>query len=276
MTPLLCLSPVMLEQSFPRDDDQLSTAALALGNILGAVANGDARLILTATLRQFVEEEIDWSSPKTQGVLREIYRTFNQLFLTTPQELLQLDLSEVSGHEPHPSPLGTDPTEGLIVFWRDEVGRLLVLHDKCASNNRFFIGIACEKAFSGGEPNSYLNPSGARAFPLVGPSQLINLEDGYEWILPANAHQIIIAFDDVKRNYRAIGGVRFEPPSSGGSHYKVHFNGCRSWPCDYNWGRHIDDKMLDELKTHCSLPLNVIKYALRHGTLPERRIRLPI
>ncbi|MBS0158915.1 MAG: hypothetical protein JSS26_10070 [Nitrospira sp.] len=249
--------------------------AESLGNIVKCIQDKEAYLILTQTLREFVTE-IDWSSPKAQGVLREIYRLFSQLFLTTPGKLLQIDVSTVTGHQPHPLPIGTLPDQGLIELWCDEIGRLLVLHDRSLKGNGFFIGIACEKGFAGDLCNSYFNPTGKRAFPLVGPPQLSDLEDGYEWVLPSNSHQIEISFDDVKRHFKAIGGVRFEPPRSGGTHFKVHFGNCRPWTCDINWGRSIGENVLNELKPLCNLPLLVIKYALRNGSLPPQRIRLDV
>jgi len=33
MPTLLCLSPVILDQSFPRDDDELNLVAIALGEL---------------------------------------------------------------------------------------------------------------------------------------------------------------------------------------------------------------------------------------------------
>lgn len=274
MPPLLCPSPVILDHSFPRDDYQLRTAALSLGNLLSCIQSGQSVLILTATLRDFIKD-IDWNSPMNHGLLREIYKTFSQLLLTRPRELLQVDVSSISGHMPHPLTKGTLPDKGNVEFWSDEVGRLLTLHDRRISGNEFFIGVACELAFAGDALNSYTNPTGARTFPLVGPSDLSNLQDCYEWDLPANVHQIIISFDDVKHNYRVIGGSSFVCPKSG-SHYMVHFPGKRSWSCDFNWGSHIGENMLDELKSLCPYPLNVIKYALHTGALPVRKMRLPI
>lgn len=274
MPPLLCPSPTILDHSFPRDDYELRTAAVSLGNIISCSQSGRSRIVLTPILRDFIAD-MDWTSPRNQGILRDIYKAFSHLLLTAPRDLLQIDVSSISGHMPHPLPQGTSPDKGNVEFWSDEVGRLLILHDGCITGNRFFIGVACESAFADGALNSYTNPTGARTFPLVGPSDLSNLEDCYEWDLPANIHQVVISFDDVKRNYRAIGASAFENPKNG-SHFMVHFIGARPWPCDSHWKDHIDEKFLDELKPLCGYPLNVIKYALQNGVLPLRKLRLPI
>ena len=128
MPPLLCPSPVILDHSFPRDDYQLRTAALSLGNLLSCIQSGQSVLILTATLREFIKD-IDWNSPRNHGLLREIYKTFSQLLLTTPRELLQVDVSSVSGHMPHPLPKGTLADKGNVGCCRFQRHPVRCMHE---------------------------------------------------------------------------------------------------------------------------------------------------
>jgi hypothetical protein len=71
-----------------------------------------------------------------------------------------------------------------------------------------------------------------------------------------------------------LGGVSFESPSGGGSHYKLRFPSNHCWTSDRNWGNDIGDNVLKQLKNYCSYPLTVIKVALVTGGLPKRHLRL--
>ena len=272
MPPLICPSPAILDHSFPRSEAQLKGAAIALGQIMKSVQTNNATLVLTKILREFVQR-IDWTQ-KHQALLREIYRFLSQLYLQTNKNLLVLDVSWVKNHKPHPIPLGTEE-DGQVLDWADELGKLLLLHDQSIKTKRFFIGIACEKAFSGDMVNSYCTMT-ERAFPLVGPQQLALLEDSYEWEVPPDAHGKTVGFDDVKQNFKSIGGSSFEAPSRGGSHYKLRFSSNACWVCDRNWGNDIGDNVLNQLKDHSGLPLPVIKFALLNGNLPRKRLRIKL
>ena len=59
MPPLICGSPLILDQSFPRDEEELSAVARALGEIEKQLENNDIHLVLTEGLAQIVEE-FDW------------------------------------------------------------------------------------------------------------------------------------------------------------------------------------------------------------------------
>lgn len=113
------------------------------------------------------------------------------------------------------------------MFWSDEMGKILWIHDSCCHREIFFVGIACEFAFSGEEPGTYHNPDNSRAFPLVGPDDLDTLDDAYDWDTPYDIHQKQVSFDAARKRCTVIGATGIEPPSSG-SHYKVKFKGQRS------------------------------------------------
>lgn len=271
MPPLLCPGPIILDHTFPRSERELQIVATALGNLVEHATKKSTYLILSDTLRNFVID-LNWENTNT-ALLVEVHRFLIQLFLHPHPNVRMLSVAEIEARYPHPIPSHTS-REGRVSLWASELGKLLVLHDSRSQTNGYFIGVACERAFAGLELGTYSNDESARrAFPLVGPEQLADLEDCYEWEVPASAHRITIGFGDVQRNYPAIGAIGFEKPS-GGSHYKVRFRDGKCWPCDKNWGKSIGENMLDELKQYCSYPLPVIKIALSCGSLPKRRFRL--
>jgi hypothetical protein len=272
MPPLLCLSPVLIDQSFPRDDDQLRTVAAALGEVFSQIRLGTAKLVLTLTLREFLDN-VDFVNTRNRGLLQQIYRDLSQMFLQTHGNVVIGDVKLVSAYNKHPVPLSASKL-GFVEFWSDELGKLLVLHDRKIKGNEFFLGVACDSAFSGGSLGSYDQMTSQRSFPLVGPKELCTvLEDAYEWDLPPHCHQIKIGVEDIRRNFRHIGGIELEPPDKD-SHYKVHFPNGLWWTLDHNWGRDIGDNVLKQLKSKSGLPLDVIKYCLKEGKIPRQKLRL--
>lgn len=271
MPPLLTPSPVIIDQSFPRTDDQLRTVSAALGNLVKAVDEDLAHLLLTDTLRQFVDG-FNWDQPPgVQGLLREIHLLLTQWFLQPHEKIRVVDTSDVAEYVPHPVP--TDCTsEGLIVFWSDEMGRMLVLHDLRAKHGEFFLGVACAIGFAGGPVAGYQAQQGARCFPMVDPEGVNNLADAYEWEIPEGFQSRPVGFAEALKNCRSIGAIKVEEPRRD-SHYKIRFAGARPWLLDRNIDP-VPERYISELQTITGLAKPVIEFALIHGKLPNRKCRL--
>ena len=136
---------------------------------------------------------------------------------------------------------------------------------------RFCVAVACDFAFSGGDLGSYADPVPHQHFPLVGPSELVTIENFDTWDIPIDLHQRLVSFYDAKRNLPVIGGILAD--KAVGSHFKVTFPGAvRSWPLDYNVDP-IPDRFLDQLPTLVKLPMSAIKYALIFGEMPKKKPR---
>lgn len=276
MPPLICGSPVLLDHSFPRDRKEIAAVAITLGEIQRQLRNDDVHLILTSELTNIIQS-FDWESrtddPHLKALLRDIWRYLNEWFLTPHNRLIQINLSDVKDYKSHPTPKGCS-TAGLVEIWADEVGRLLTLHDKCCPKQYYFIGIACEQAYSGLPPNTYDNPK-QRCFPLVGPKDIQDrLIDAYDWQKDSNTHRQKVYVKDFLNNYKAIGGISNENPNKG-SHCQIKFRGKRTWTLDVKIDP-IPDKFLRELIPITGYPLDVIKYVLLNGCIPELILRLPV
>ncbi|MEY4706207.1 MAG: hypothetical protein RL042_2412 [Nitrospirota bacterium] len=238
------------------------------------IRSGNARLVLTLTLRDFLDD-YDFVNAGNRGLLHQIYRDLKQMFLQTHGSIVVGDVKLAGDYTMHPIPVSASNV-GFAEFWSDELGRLLVLHDRKIKGDEFFLGVACDSAFSGGSLGSYAQASGQRAFPLVGPKELTTvLQDAYEWDLPPHCHKIVIGVEDVRRNFRCINGIALDPPDKD-SHYKVHFDDGACWTFDHNWGRDIGDNVLKQLKGKgkSKMPLDAIKYCLKEGKVPSRKLRL--
>jgi hypothetical protein len=133
----------------------------------------------------------------------------------------------------------------------------------------FFVGIACEQAFTTGRPNVWQN--GDRSFPLVGPAQIPILEDAYDWeSLPSDLHLKLVTLADARNHVHLLGATTIDQ-CDGDSHYKVNFPGERPWTLDYNVDP-VPDDFVRELVTITRLPLAIIRTALIYGYMPRKNV----
>jgi len=266
--PLLCPSPLILDQSRQRDAAELKRIAIALGTIAEMVSDDRARVLLTPVLRDVVREFAGqpW---KYHDLLQDIFRLLSQWFLQKHDGLVELDPSSVTGHVPHPVPAGC--AGELVMFWADEMGKLLIAHDECGPRRGFSIGIACDKGFAGEQIGEYgLGSAGQRTFPLVDPSTAGSLLDAYEWDYDRNVQNKKVTIQAAKSNCFVLGCTRVLQPRRD-SHCKFIFPGKRSWTLSVN-----DDPVpiayLQELCSITGYPLKVIRHALVTGSLPRRKL----
>lgn len=270
MTPLLLPSPAILDHSFPRSEAELYIVAAALGELELITEKNAAHIVMTPILGQLVES-FDWLTVSEKPVLLEIYRLLNQWFLQSHDALHVIRRFPEEPYKPHPIPSCVSG-DGLAEFWRDEVGKLLLIHDQSSEGAEFYIGIPCAHAFSGLGKSHYMDDEQGRRFPIIGPTELGALSDGFRWSLPSGVHSWSVSFANARKNLFSIGASEIVSPS-GGSHYRVKFPGARCWTLDPN-DDPIPDTYLDQLTKITPYPLNVIRYALNTGKLPERIFRL--
>lgn len=270
MPPLICAPTAILDQSFPRNRTELQRISLAVGNIQGQLDRNEIHLILSDQLIKCLDK-FDWNVRDGYELLQQIYIHISQWYLSGNSRTERISLSDVKVYCPHPLPKGCIGT-GLLESWSQEVGKMLAKHDKCCRRSHFFIGVACESAYSGSDKGSYDNPMGIRTFPLVGPDEIVILDDAYEWDVPPDIIRRSIFQEHVKSNYQAIGATKIQPPSRD-SHYKVIFSGKRSWTFTANIDP-VPPRFLDELVRITGYPLPAIKYALIEGHLPNIRLCL--
>ncbi|MDC3962566.1 hypothetical protein KEG38_52600 [Polyangium jinanense] len=262
----------MLDQSFPRTEEELNEAVDTLSALQEWMERDDAHILLTSVLEGFVEH-FEWSQTTTIPLLMEVYRLLQQWILSPNERIIRLRLEHVQLTVAHPLPSRCTSESLLVGYWADELGKVLSLHDQTGVFG-YFIGIACPGGFSGGIVDCYALPPN-RAFPIVGPAQVGSLEDAYEWVLPDGIHRREVSFKLAHKNVYTIGASEVKSPSGGGSHYIVKFDGKRSWTLDRN-----DDPLppafLNQLVDIAGYPLDVIRYALTEGRLPRRLLRLRV
>ena len=265
MPPLLCGSPCILDQSFPRDNRELGIVAETLGELERLVSENRVHLVLTESLADLVSE-IDWQSRGGQyPVLIEIHRLLLAWFLQPHERLVRIDTTSVQQAPVHPLPGGVLDS-GWASLWAEELGKLLVMHDRVCRPG-FCVGVACEQGFSTGHPNVW--QVGDRAFPLVGPEQIPELEDAYEWEpSPSDLHRRLVTLSDAIKNVHLIGATTVDRPHRD-SHYKVHFTGARPWTLDANVDP-VPETHVSELVAITGLPLSVIRTALVYGYMLRR------
>jgi hypothetical protein len=271
MPPLLCPSPEILDQSREREGDELQRIAVALGSIVETVSVGAAHVLLTPILREVVSgfARQPW---KHHGLMLEVYRLLSYWFLQRHDALVELDVSSVTDYDAHAVPVGCTKG-GLVPFWADELGRLLVIHDECGPSNGFSIGIACDRAFAGEPLGAFDGAHAGRVFPLVGPDQVKSvLLDAYEWEIDRNLIRKHISLRLARENCFALGATKVLPPERD-SHFKFVFPG---HPRNWTLSRNDDPVPVRYLRQLCDItgyPLGVVRHALLAGVLPGKRLR---
>jgi hypothetical protein len=271
MPPLLCPSPAILDQSRERQVDELQRIAVALGSIEGIISDGSVHVVLTPVLREVVGEFAlqPW---KHHGLMLEVYRLLSEWFLKKHDALIELDLSGVTNYQPHPVPADCTRDQ-LVMFWSDELGRLLIVHEECGPPGGFSIGVACDKAFAGEPLGAYGEAQAGRAFPLVGPEQVKSvLLDAYEWEIDKDVIRRHISLRAARANCFALGATEVLPPQRD-SHFKFIFPGRpRNWTLSSN-DDPVPIRYVRQLCEITGYPLGVVRQTLLLGALPRRRLR---
>ncbi|WP_375745468.1 hypothetical protein NR800_12025 [Corallococcus interemptor] len=267
MPSLLLPSPTLLDQSFPRTNEELKVISVSLSGMLELVREGECGLLSTEALRDFVEK-FDWDRTGPYPLLMDIYRFLSQMLLYPSDYVFEVDVSGATGNMLHPTPTACS-SRGLSGDWSIEAGKVLELHLRHSGLQDAHIGVACAQAFAGEAKDSYAVQ--VPAFPLVGPDDIGSLSDAYEWNVPSDIHQKSISFAEVRKNCFAIGATEILMPK-GSSHYMVKF-ARRPWPLDCNTDP-VPERFLGQLEDITGYPLPVIKTALIYGALPSKRPKI--
>lgn len=272
MPPLLLLSPVILDHSFPRTQSELRLVALAIGEVQETVDAKHAAMLTTSALNEYIEL-FDWEGNSQFPQLQLIHSHLSQLVLRNSPYHVPPTLLDGLDSEPHPVP-STTSRDGLSEEWAIEVGRILVLHDDAVSDGSFFIGVACELAFAGHDSKGYReHPDTNRSFPLIGPADVLKLANAFVSDIPGDFAHRRISFECAKNHIGVLGGELHNP--KGGSHYTVEFPKGFKWTLDRNHNP-VLDRHLKQVATNLSLELCCVKYALLTRKMPPTKCRLPV
>jgi hypothetical protein len=219
-------------------------------------------------------EDFDWQDvgPKRLSILRDVYRAVTEIIVRNGAASILLSLPDTNPVVAHPLPDSCLITDGLTAIWQEEAGKLLNVHEAKRAHDSPFVGVPCERAFADGVIGRYASNSCSACLPLVGPCTLHVLADGEEWVLDRNEVNAPVTFQLARKNLACLGGKIKRP--HGGSHYKVSFRGApRPWVLDPN-DDPVPDAYLNELPALCGFPIDVVRFALLHGRLPQKRSKL--
>lgn len=225
-------------------------------------------ILLTRVLSEFIlnlEQAFCWEVVARYPEVQVIYRVLAELGLQQ-HGVRRVDVAVVKLVHTHPLPSGIE-SNTFSLKWAEEVGRLYTLHSERCSAGNFFIGVACTSAFAGEQKGSYENADDLPTFPLVGPSEVDDLDDSLEWDIPADTRNRKVSFNDAYKRIAFLGGTVHSP--TGSSHYQVRFAGARTWPLDANIDP-IPDRFLKQLEPITGQKLQVVKYVLLNGGWPKR------
>jgi hypothetical protein len=264
---LIFPSPVIVDQAFPRTDDQLRYTALTLG-ALSAEASRNSLILGVPEI--FIEVAKDFNWCDSRGSIRsEIYNLLNLLIFQPHRNVGRVTCRAVGAYQAHPIPTYCNVL-GNVEFWAEEMGRLVARHQHCTDAGKRCAGVACILAFSGHKLGRYRSSKASR-FSLVGPAELAQLSDAFEWQTAKNDHTIKVSYSDVCRNFRLIGAVSNDMNAQG--HSVLRFSAGASWSFSQKWGNDIGDNALKELIPFTNLPLRIIKRALGRSLKPRMVLR---
>ncbi len=268
------LPPTLIDQSFPRDLQELNKVAESFGELEKLSINIDLKVVTTDLLIDFLID-FQWQRDAADGyqLLNEVYAFLLRFLSAGSDRSICVTLAGIGDAPKHPLPIGCT-TQGNSELWQDEVGKLLVLHDKVTTKNHFFLGVMCHHSFAEGKyvGSGYQNAN-ARAFPLIGPDTIYKLDPIRDWDVREEDIKGLISVNMAQQNINLIGGHIVDPRES--SHQKVRFKGKRPWVLDYNVDP-IPERFLRQLLDKTDFPYEVIRFALLHGRMPTKRCRIPI
>lgn len=264
MRPLLCPSPVILDQNFPRSSSELYDISAALAAMHDGLVEGTFGIILPDTFVLFIEA-FDWNRTGPIPLLRDIYRILESWLVRCEGNVLKPCLpSAKCGSHPLPCDCA-DSNEAAL--WAEELAKLLKEHDTVCTHNRFFIGVASHKAFAGVGDDTYCPEPQTRCFPLVGPREVNQLDHYWNWEIPQDLHQHKVSFASAHDNAPLLGG-KVEKPH-GGSHYRVTFpGGRRPWILDRNDDPQ-EDSRIAQIVDLTNYSFDYIKFVLLFGAKPR-------
>ncbi len=266
------LPPTVLDQSFPRSQGELNRVVDTLGEVQALVAGGQCLLATTEIICEFIED-FDWQNvgPDGLSILRDIYRVLSEIVARDGAASVLLNLPDTNPIILHPLPDSSFATNGLATIWQEEAGKLLVVHDQIRAGGSPFVEVPCERAFADGALGTYAPSPCPSQLPLISPNSLSTLADGEEWLVDWDDINAPVTFRLAHRNLACIGGKVRRP--HGGSHHKVSFNNAvRPWILDPN-DDPVPDAYLNQLPPLCGFPIDVVRFALLHGSLPKKRSR---
>jgi hypothetical protein len=272
MPPLICPSPNIVDQTFPKSNQELWLVQRALLKLTLIAQEEKCLILLTTVLSDFImklDQTFCWEVIAKYPEVQIIYRVLAELGLQQ-HGVRRVDVTSQKFVNVHPLPAGIE-SNAFSAKWAEELGRLYTLHlDRC-SPGKFFIGVACTSAFGGKQKGNYENPYNLPALPLVGPVEVSDLDDSLEWQIPAGTHGRKVTFNDAYNRIQMLGGTVHQP--TGSSHYQVRFKGGRTWPLDANIDP-VPERFLKELEPITGQKLGVIKHVLITGTWPKRVSRI--
>jgi hypothetical protein len=272
MPPLICPSPNIVDHSFPRSNQELRLVQKALLKLTVIAEEEKCLILLTSVLSEFIlnlDQTFCWEVIARYPGVQIIYRVLAELGLQQ-HGVQRVDVSAIPLVHCHPLPAGVE-SNAFSLKWSEELGRLFTLHSKNCSAGKFFIGVACTLAFAGEQKGTYENAANLPTFPLVAPDEVVDLDDSWEWDIPAGMHGRHVRFDDAYKHIVLLGGTVHKP--TGSSHYQVRFEGARTWALDVNIDP-IPDHFLKQLEPITRQKLEVIKYVLLDGRWPSRVPRI--
>ena len=268
MRPLLCPSPLILDQNFPKSSAELEEVSVALAEIHSGLIDELFGLVLPEMFVLFIET-FNWNRTVPTPLLRDIYRILESWLLKYEGNVIRPRLPSMAVGF-HPLPCNCE-RNAQAFLWSEEMAKLLKEHDAVCEPDTYFIGVASHSAFAGSAREVYSPVPPDRHFPLVGPREVQLLEPYWYWDISCDLHQHKVSFADALNNVPLLGGAVEKPNRS--SHYRVTFpKGTRPWILDYNDDPQ-EDSRIRQIVDLTGFPFEYIKYVLLYGKLPRLKGR---
>jgi len=254
MPPLLVPSPLILDQTFPRLPEDLGIASRAIARLSILAENGDVILLFTPALIAVIKA-FDWSDGSSGRIRAELFGLLMKMISRSEDRgLIRVSVKGAQSSWMHPLPESCDGT-GQANVWASDVAAIFEGHMCCTHNAEWFVGVACERGFSGLGLGQYV-ANGHNSFPLVGEQNLGSLSDSFDWNWHTDYENKTVQIRDLLRAKDRLQIKTIDPPRRD-SHYKVTLLNGSVWNFSLN-DDPIPRPYLNQLAGYLGMPVGAL------------------
>jgi hypothetical protein len=291
MPPLLCPSPVLLDQTFPRSLTQARAVNVALSKFLELLKEESALHLMTESLQErlklWYDGKIDPGHLEIGSELSEkevkqlsqqcraIFVSLANLVTSRQNDRYWIDTDEVEEELIHP--IVWDYAGMYVEKWRRELGRVAILHARVATEYRPFAAVACLESFGGNRgfarSSMDLDPA-IYQLPIVDPDGVGELGNAFSY-KATEVDQSPIPASAARAQLPKVG-LRMDVTPSGA--WKIYHRQHRTREILLNIrGNELEWPDVERIASLTDdVPAAAVHFLLKHGHLPEKELRLPL
>lgn len=268
MPKLLLLPPLLIDHTFPHNEEELEIVSYSLSSVISDYLNTKKIILLIPESFDLFMEFYEWDN--CGSIQSQIYLILRDIVTTPTENIIKISLEKVVDNY-HEFPNCTNNSHNVDI-WCHDIGKLYYVHTVAADDKGAFIGIICPYAFSNKncEHKCHIKPQKGN-FPYINNTNLYSLEEPDYYEIPVEFYNKDVSFVDAKKNIHLLGGTVRK--KTGSSHYPVSFPNARTWILDSN-DDPVPQKYINNLAKNLKIDPGLINYVLITGGYPPKLLKL--